>query len=207
MSLTNAYVQVYGQLPEFFGRIAEGQAPDSFTRQYLKDLGFTSSNFRAVIPLLKALNFLSVDGVPTQRYHDYRNTAQSKRVMGEAVREAYGDLFTIKANPTPADRSLIEGKFKSAHNTTLNMAKLMTSTFYALLDLADLSTPVEPKKEKAVQAPVQPPATAPQKPIIEPQTLRDRPTLHYNIQIHLPATKDTEVFNAIFKALKEHLFE
>ena len=83
----------------------------------------------------------------------------------------------------------------------------MTSTFYALLDLADLSTPVEPKKEKAVQAPVQPPATAPQKPIIEPQTLRDRPTLHYNIQIHLPATKDTEVFNAIFKALKEHLFE
>ena len=31
--------------------------------------------------------------------------------------------------------------------------------------------------------------------------------LHYNIQIHLPATKDVEVFNAIFKSLKEHLLE
>jgi len=31
--------------------------------------------------------------------------------------------------------------------------------------------------------------------------------LHYNIQIHLPATKDIEVYNAIFKSLKEHLFE
>jgi hypothetical protein len=31
--------------------------------------------------------------------------------------------------------------------------------------------------------------------------------LHYNIQIHLPATKDTEVYDAIFKSLKEHLFE
>jgi hypothetical protein len=31
--------------------------------------------------------------------------------------------------------------------------------------------------------------------------------LHYNIQIHLPATKDVEVYNAIFKSLKEHLFE
>jgi hypothetical protein len=31
------------------------------------------------------------------------------------------------------------------------------------------------------------------------------PGLHYNIQIHLPATKDIEVFNAIFKSLKEHL--
>jgi hypothetical protein len=31
--------------------------------------------------------------------------------------------------------------------------------------------------------------------------------LHYNIQIHLPATKDVEVYNSIFKSLKEHLFE
>lgn len=29
--------------------------------------------------------------------------------------------------------------------------------------------------------------------------------LHYNIQIHLPATKDAEVYNAIFKSLREHL--
>jgi acetoin utilization deacetylase AcuC-like enzyme len=31
--------------------------------------------------------------------------------------------------------------------------------------------------------------------------------LHYNIQIHLPATKDAEVYNAIFKSLKEHLID
>ena len=33
------------------------------------------------------------------------------------------------------------------------------------------------------------------------------PGLHYNIQIHLPATKDVEVYNAIFKSLREHLLE
>jgi hypothetical protein len=33
------------------------------------------------------------------------------------------------------------------------------------------------------------------------------PSLHYNIEIHLPATKDIEVYNAIFKSIKEHLFE
>ena len=31
--------------------------------------------------------------------------------------------------------------------------------------------------------------------------------LHYNIQIHLPATKDIEVYNAIFKSIKDHLIE
>ena len=29
--------------------------------------------------------------------------------------------------------------------------------------------------------------------------------LHYTIQVHLPATKDLEVYNAIFKSLKENL--
>ncbi len=202
MALTNVYVQVYGQLPDVFERIADGQAPDKFTTQYLKDLGYSSSNFRAIIPLLKSLGFLTADGSPTQRYHEYRSSAQSKRIMAEALRDAYGDLFTIKAKPAETDRALIEGKFKSVHNSSPNTAKLMASTFYALLGLADFSATNEAKKEK----PIPPPSA--EKPISEviPPT-HHRPTLHYNIQIHLPATKDAEVFNAIFKALKEHLLE
>lgn len=204
MALSKAYVQVYGQLGEVFARIAEGQAPEKFTTQYLKDLGFVSSNFRAVIPLLKSLGFLSEDGTPTSRYHDYRNTARSGRVMAEALREAYGDVFTIKANPIDTDRPLIEGKFKSVHNASTNVAKLMANTFYSLLELADLSLgTIETKKEeKQSEPPVQVKIGADTQ-----QASHPRPTLHYNIQIHLPATKDIEVFNAIFKALKEHLLE
>lgn len=205
MALTNAYVQVYGQLPELFGRISEGSAPDKFTTQHLKDWGYASSNFRAVIPLLKALNFLSPDGSPTSRYHEYRNTAQSKRVMADAIREAYGDLFTIKSKPTNGDRELIEGKFKSAHNATPNTAKLMASTFYALLDLADLSASTEQKIESKTS--VSEPASEIVVSLPDSPARGHRPSLHYNIQIHLPATKDIEVFNAIFKSLKEHLLD
>jgi uncharacterized protein DUF5343 len=204
MALSKVYVQVYGQLGQLFARIAEGQAPEKFTTQYLKDLGFTSSNYRAVIPLLKSLGFLSEDGTPTPRYHDYRNPARSRRIMADALREAYGDVFTIKANPTDADRPLIEGKFKSVHNASANVAKLMANTFYSLLELADLSFgAIETKKEeKHLEPPIHPKTGDDTKPVSHP-----RPTLHYNIQIHLPATKDIEVFNAIFKALKEHLLD
>lgn len=208
MALSNSYVQVYGQLGDFFRKIAEAQAPEKFTTQYLKDLGLGSSNFRAVIPLLKSLGFLTPEGAPTNRYLEYRNTARSRGVMAEALREAYGDLFTIKANPTDADRELIEGKFRSAHNATPITAKLMASTFYSLLELGDLSgAPAEATKDKDEKK--EPPKT-----LVQPTVLPDkhadshsRPTLHYNIQIHLPATKDVEVFNAIFKTLKEHLLE
>jgi uncharacterized protein DUF5343 len=216
MALANAYVLPYGQLGSVFNRIAEGQAPEKFTSQYLKDLGFTSSNYRAVIPLLKALGFLTPEGAPTSRYLDYRNTARSRRVMGDALREAYGDLFTIKAKPTDEDFELIEGKFRSAHNASSNTAKLMANTFYALLELADLSSVVTevatPKKDETEQAHTEPSPEVdkPKRPEtvrLEDQKHRASPTLHYNIQIHLPATKDVEVFNAIFKSLREHLLD
>jgi hypothetical protein len=220
MALSSSYVNVYGRLGDVFQRIGDGQAPDKFTTQYLKDLGFTSTNFRAVIPLLKSLSFLTADGTPTVRYHEYRNAARGRRVMGEALREAYGDLFTIKAKPTEADFPLIEGKFKSVHNASTNTAKLMANTFFALLELADLPDPnafVAPAEQKdeaedppgnAVQPIVPPVPKLGVNPSVVPAgTPRSHSTLHYNIQIHLPATKDVEVFNAIFKSLKEHLLD
>lgn len=209
MALADSYVQTYGQLSEVFKRLSEGQAPDKFTRQHLKDLGFTSSNFHAVIPLLKTLGFLAPDGSPTARYHNYRDSSQSRVVMGEALREAYGDLFTIKSNPTTADRGLIEGKFKSTHNTSERVAQLMAATFYALLGLADLQArqPTSTLPDRKAEAPSAPDASQPVINIKEHPASPHRPTLHYNIQIHLPATKDVEVFNAIFKSLREHLLD
>jgi len=207
MALAESYVQTYGQLPEVFKRLSEGQAPDKFTRQYLKDLGFTSSSFHAMIPLLKTLGFLASDGSPTARYHEYRDHSQSRGVLGQALREAYGDIFTIKANPTQADRPLIEGKFKSTHNTSERVAQLMANTFFALLSLADVHSPSAKTKTETkpeIEAESVPLAVGIQR---DSTATSHRPTLHYNIQIHLPATKDIEVFNAIFKSLKEHLLD
>jgi len=88
MALTNTYVQVYGQLGlgDVFQHLAQAQAPEKFTVQYLKDLGFASTNFRAVVPLLKALGFLSDDGVPTNRYREYRNTLEAGHGHGASRR-------------------------------------------------------------------------------------------------------------------------
>lgn len=123
--------------------------------------------------------------------------------MGEALREAYGDIFLIKEHPTQTDKDAIEGKFKSFHNASDHVAGLMTKTFLGLLNLADLSkktTTPSSSKEPGKKIEVEPPPT--------PKGIeREVSGLHCNIQIHLPATKDVEVYNSIFKSLKEHLFE
>jgi hypothetical protein len=77
----------------------------------------------------------------------------------------------------------------------------MASTFYSLLPLADLKPKTSPEPKAELKTPD---AGAGKK---EQHPLTHQPTLHYNIQIHLPATKDVEVFNAIFRSLREHLFD
>jgi hypothetical protein len=207
MALTNAYVLPTNRIADVFSKIRDGQAPSQFTNQLLKDWGFSSSNDRAFIPLLKALGFLSPTGQPTQRYHDYRDHSRSKAVMAEALRDAYGDIFLITANPKPSDKGAIEGKFKSFHNVSDNVAQLMTKTFYGLLNLADLNAPLSPPIAHLTID--EPPGEA--APTEEPSrsiTATGRLTgFHYNIQVHLPATKDVEIYNAIFKSLKEHFVE
>lgn len=203
MALPTTYTQAFGALSDFFNKIRDAQAPDKFTNQILKDLGFKSNNHRPFIPLMKSLGFLSAEGTPTPRYHDYRNHSLSKKVMGEALKEAYSDIFLIKSHPKSADKELIQGKFKSYHNASDNVASLMAKTFYAILALAELDFETPKKKIKEPEQHKSKPGT--------PATIKTEKIsslgLHYNIQIHLPATKDIEVYNSIFKSLKEHLIE
>jgi hypothetical protein len=75
----------------------------------------------------------------------------------------------------------------------------------SLLEMADLSPVTTPSGEE--KPPETPPLSPPKSDSDTPRPPRHSPTLHYNIQIHLPATKDVEVFNSIFKSLREHLLE
>lgn len=198
MALINRATQVAAQLPKFFQTIREGTAPEKFTQQYLKDLGFGSSNYRVLIPLLKDLGFLTSEGVPTDRYRAYLDSSRSRQVLGEAVREGYSDIFTITKQPSPADKQKIAGKFKSAFNQSDVQAERNASTFLALTQLSDFS-----EGEAAQTEP---------KPDVSPSAATSGTGgrvigLKYDIAIHLPATKDIEVYNAIFKSLREHLVD
>lgn len=205
MSLTNAYTIAVGRIPELFEKIQDGQAPELFTTQLLKDWGFTSTNDRALIPLLKELGFLSPDGKPTSLYHEYRDHSRSKVVMAQGIRNAYGDIFLIKEHPSENDKEIIQGKFKTYHNVSDHVANLMTKTFFTLLKLSDLKATSPKKTENPMVEPEQKKQDLEKevstKPFLQPTGL------FYNIQIHLPATKDVEVYNAIFKSLREHLIE
>ena len=211
MSLLNQSVQVYGKLGSLFEMLREGQAPEKFNREFLKDLGFKSSNWHATISLLKGLGFLSAEGIPTQKYMEFLDKTQWKRVLADSVRSAYSDIFVMKKKPSDSDLQMVAGKYKTTYNLSDTVADRAARTFLALVKLA---SPQVYDSEKDVQEPVD------EKPVKVTNTglsttdkgdlsgrQRSPVQLNYNIQIHLPPTKDVEVYNAIFKSLKEHIID
>ena len=120
MALTNTYILPTNRIPDLFRKIQDGQAPDRFTHQLLKDWGFKSTNDRAFIPLLKALGFLTADGIPTPRYLEYRDHSRSKQILGQAIREALEEKEGLdwQDKLPPKIKEHAESRRETAHKDT-----------------------------------------------------------------------------------------
>jgi hypothetical protein len=212
--LTKRYLASVKNVPDLFQAIIRGTAPENFNIELLKSIGFTSSNDRGFIPLLKDLGFLSESGQPTERYHAYRAGGDEARaVLGRALLDVYQDLFHINANPTESDRASIEGKFKSTHNTTDRVAEQQAMTFFSLLTLADLKAAREktggsPELKRKIESADREEDGAKSEDAEQQAGKKAvRVNLGYKIEVHLPATKDIEVYNVIFRSLRENILD
>lgn len=214
MALLRQSVQVSAKLGELFAKLRDGQAPEKFTRGFLADLGLKSSNWHASIPLLKGLGLLSAEGSPTRQYMELLDETRWRTVLGRAVREAYSDIFVMKREPTHKDVKMIAGKYKTTYNMSEVAAERAARTFLALLALCDMDSlqgeigsEASPQDHKVSEESGEAPTKTPPQTTSTPRVLATPKEvgLNYNIQIHLPATKDVAVYNAIFKSLREHI--
>jgi hypothetical protein len=84
----------------------------------------------------------------------------------------------------------------------------MSKTFKALCDYADWSgtSPIKEVKPKTVETKPDPNKDEKDPPIDKDEKHKRIKTteLPYNIQIHLPESRDPSVYDAIFTSLKEH---
>jgi len=67
MDVTNAYMYTVKSLPQMFEAIQKAQVPPRFTHDFLRTLGFKSTNDRAFINVLKGLGFLDSDAGTRRR--------------------------------------------------------------------------------------------------------------------------------------------
>lgn len=148
MGLPNAYLVTTKNLEAFLNAIQSAQAPDKFTLKFLEQLEFTSSNDRLFLKLLKELGFVDDAGVPLERYYRFLDASEARRVMAEAVREAYSDIFTVKKDAWKLSEDEVQNKLKTLTQgkRSENVIRWMAKTFKALADYSDWSSAAIPKK-------------------------------------------------------------
>lgn len=210
MALTSAYLVSMKNLEAFLNAIKSAKAPERFTNSFLAQLDFSASNDRLFIGLLKGLGFIDESGVPTQRYFEFLDQSQSGAVLADAIRNAYDDLFAINRRANEMSVEEVRNKLRTLTQGQKSdkVIGLMANTFKALCELADWTTPAAASRPEVAVA------TAPVTEAKEAHAMGEAgkehgPTkplqLHYNIQVHLPESRDPAVFEAIFLALKKHL--
>ena len=201
------YLVTNKRLPDLFTKIQSAGVPEKFTFEFLKKLGFSSSNDRGLPSLLKKLGFLDQSGSPTTRYNAYRQKNTSRSVLAEAIREHYHDLFALDENANKAKREDICGMVSRVTGQEKRYVALIASTFSALCQLADFeSVPPEPEPpilEIATESGETPSGLPDEPPSRKGHTIAFR----HNVEIHLPATTNIAVYNAIFKSLRDHLLD
>lgn len=180
--------------------------PSKFTHEFLKKIGFSSSNDRAVIPLLRKLGFIDENSSPTEYYDDLRDSSKLGVILASRIKELYIDLYTVNTDIHNALDQDIKGAISRVTGKDEASVKRYFNTFKALVDLANFSakpTKAKVKVDKEHDTPELTTASIPNVHI--PSEAPKKADFHYNIQIHLPATTDISVYNAIFKSLKESL--
>lgn len=207
MALTNCYLASTKNFEGIMNSILGARAPERFTNKFLEDLGYKSSNDRLVTGVLKSLGMLNDTGEPTQRYYDFLDQTQSKKIVAIGIQEAYEDLFNLNKDAQNLTQEEVKNKLKTLTQGTKSESVIekMAKTFKTLCDYADWTDipNISQFNNKEIDETLEPNDKASINN--ESESNHRNMSLHYNIQIHLPETTNMAVYDAIFQSIKNHL--
>lgn len=208
---TLPYVPSYGAITKVLTKIKTAQTPARFTQDYLgTTLDMPGGSNKSLIPFLKRTGFLGSDGTPTQLYKRFRNPASSGAAAAEALRVGYKPLYEVNefihdAKPADLKGTIVQVTGADHDSRTV---QLTMGAFNALKAFADFKTSgANAGREDAGDGDGGDGrgGNAGDAARGGADELLDGLKFGYTINLHLPATSDVAVFNAIFKSLREHL--
>ena len=161
---------------------------------------------------------MDTDGVPQNAYFQFLDKGQSGKVLGDAIRNAYADLFAVNKNAQNLSVDEVKNKLKPLFQgkKSDNLVDRIAKTFKALCEQGDFSstaktpehqvkTYAEQKPEDQAKVSDNPARTATTNTPPSPPGKVNVSALQYHINIVLPESRDQAVYDALFKSLREHL--
>jgi hypothetical protein len=194
------YTPLAGKIGGYFGKFQETGVPPKVNADWLKSLGYKSGNDSYIIAVLKFIGFIDNLNVPTDIWKSYKDPTRSSAILAKAIQTGYKDLFAVYEDAYRKDREALYAFFSSKTGKAKATVDLMVNTFLNLCQLADFEktlADLSPKSQQTEEPSKTKVSIRPERGIIS--------EMHINIQLHLPATNDSTVYDALFKSLRKHL--
>ena len=211
MSRTLPYVTATGNVDRALTNIKVAATPSSVTQDFVKTmLKIPGGSGNQMTSFLKKIGFANADGTPTALYGKFRNPATSSTAAHEALKIGYKSLFARNEYMDKLSDDKLRGLIieETGQSGDSNVVSLI------LACIKGIKKHIKPDEIIASEMPPLEEVETQKLPgIPQHAALTDKHArrtgvglnLSYTINLHLPATTDVAVFNAIFKSLKENL--
>lgn len=203
-----SYTAAPGVLTKVLQRLIVSERPSQFTQDFLGTvLQSTGGSARMCIPILKKAGLLRPDSVPTERYAQFQSDSRRAQAALEALKDGWSELFRRNKYAHKLDSKQTEDLFVEITGLRKN-----DPTFKAILGTYNVF------KEYAKDAPVGVQPAPDDHPSVkndnrDPGESGSRTGdlqgftlgLANQVNVILPETTDINVYNAIFRSLRENL--
>ncbi|MBX4900123.1 DUF5343 domain-containing protein [Sinorhizobium sp. B11] len=200
-----AYTNVPGKIKPLLDKIRTIGIPPKVGTPWLKTIGYTSSNDKSLVGVLKFVGLIDSSGTPTPIWNGLRGS-HHKKVLGEAIMKGYAELYAIYPDAHTRTNTEIGHVFTTSSTAGQQVISKTVATFKALVAEADFSADAA-SADTAIHtgplhtAPVQSAPTSPTMP-----NMQNGPAVHIDIQIHISPESTAEQIDKIFESMAKHLY-
>lgn len=200
------YTTVPGKIMPLLDKVRQVGIPQKATVQWLKTLGFKSSNDASLLGVLKTVGLVDSSGVPTGLWSNYRG-AHHQKVLGEAIRTGYAELFAVYPDAWQRANADLEHVFSTSSSAGKQVTSKTVGTFKALCECAEFGVGDEQAplvvQTGPIHSQVSPASTRPMPPV---QGGAPAPSVHIDIQIHISPEASPDQIDQIFGSMAKHLY-
>lgn len=197
------YTTVPGKIKPLLDKIRQIGVPKKAGVQWLKTIGFTSSNDTTLLGILKTVELVDPSGVPTASWAQFRG-AHHRKVLGEAIRTGYTELFAVYPDAWQRSNTELEHVFSTSSSAGKQVIAKTVGTFKALCECAEFD---EQTMLDMPSGPVQIPAASQPAAQVKPNlSAKHSPSVHIDIQIHISPEAASDQIDQIFRSMAKHLY-
>jgi hypothetical protein len=203
------YVTAPGNVERALKQIKLAATPEAVSQDFVKTiLGIPGGSGNQITAYLRKIGFAAPDGQPTDIYKKFRNTVTEGWAAAQALKTGYAPLYVRNEYMHQLTDEQLRGLI--VEETGVEQDSAVVSNVLGCIKHLKKHAKwnAEVIEEGIERSPV---VTSPHpdhgQHNFAPAEVSSRLGLNlgYTINLNLPATSDPAVFNAIFRALKEHL--